>query len=155
MGAMLDDGVLPLSRRRVLFSDENVARLFTEMPRTLTGFAPLGLILVIMSAPAWPSARGCSALIRAVLRERAARDADAVGRLIGMVSHHASDAGYVVFIPLAALLYAAVGRHPLAGLAAAFAAVSGGHAGNVTPARSTCAVRLHAGSRAHRRTRLD
>jgi aminobenzoyl-glutamate transport protein len=50
-----------------------------------------------------------------------------------MVSHHASDAAYVVFIPLAAILYASVGRHPLVGLAAAFAAVSGGYAGNVTP----------------------
>lgn len=50
-----------------------------------------------------------------------------------MVSHHASDAAYVVFIPLAGLTYAAVGRHPLAGIATGFAAVSGGFAGNVTP----------------------
>jgi aminobenzoyl-glutamate transport protein len=50
-----------------------------------------------------------------------------------MVSHHASDAAYVVFIPLAAIVYAAAGRHPVAGLAAAFAAVSGGYAGNITP----------------------
>jgi aminobenzoyl-glutamate transport protein len=53
--------------------------------------------------------------------------------VVGMVSHHASDAAYIVFIPLAALLYASVGRHPVAGLAAAFAAVAGGFAGNVFP----------------------
>ena len=53
--------------------------------------------------------------------------------LIGIASHYASDAAYVVFIPLAAIVFAAAGRHPLAGLAAAFAAVSGGLAANFTP----------------------
>ena len=43
--------------------------------------------------------------------------------ILGMVSHHASDAAYVVFIPLAAIVYAAAGRHPVAGLAAAFATI--------------------------------
>ncbi|HAY05783.1 MAG TPA: hypothetical protein DCY26_03920, partial [Hyphomonas sp.] len=43
--------------------------------------------------------------------------------LIAMLSNHASDAGYVVLIPLAAILYAAAGRHPIAGIAAAFAGV--------------------------------
>jgi aminobenzoyl-glutamate transport protein len=47
-----------------------------------------------------------------------------------------SDAAYVVFVPLAAFLFAVVGRHPLAGLAAAFAVVSGGFAGNITPGQS-------------------
>src|SRR5690606_5804709 len=44
-----------------------------------------------------------------------------------------SDAAYVVVIPLAAVIFAAAGRHPLAGLAAGFAAVSGGYAGNLFP----------------------
>ena len=53
--------------------------------------------------------------------------------LIGLLSHNASDAAYVVFLPLAAIIYASAGRHPMAGLAAAFAAVSGGLSGNLTP----------------------
>ncbi len=53
--------------------------------------------------------------------------------VIGMVSHHAADAAYVVLIPLSAVLFASVGRHPLAGIAAALAAVSGGYAGNIMP----------------------
>jgi aminobenzoyl-glutamate transport protein len=60
--------------------------------------------------------------------------------ITGMVSHHASDAAYVVVIPLAAVLFAAVGRHPLAGLAAGFAAVSGGFAGNITPGQSDALI---------------
>src|SRR3546814_20054031 len=53
--------------------------------------------------------------------------------VVGMVSHHAADAAYVVLNPIAAVLFASVGRHPLAGIAAALAAVSGGYAGNLMP----------------------
>ena len=62
-----------------------------------------------------------SALIRGSLRDAPRAILTPLVCIIGMMSHHASDAAYVVFIPLAALLYAAVGRHPLVGLAAAFA----------------------------------
>jgi len=53
--------------------------------------------------------------------------------VVAMISNHAADAGYVVLIPLAGILYAAAGRHPLAGIAAAFAGVSGGFSANITP----------------------
>lgn len=53
--------------------------------------------------------------------------------LVAMLSNHAADAGYVVMIPLAAIIFAAAGRHPLAGIAAAFAGVSGGFSANFTP----------------------
>jgi aminobenzoyl-glutamate transport protein len=72
-------------------------------------------------------------LIRNSLRDLPRAFLTPVVCLIGMTSHHASDAGYVVFIPLCGLVYAAAGRHPLVGIAAAFAAVSGGFAGNITP----------------------
>jgi aminobenzoyl-glutamate transport protein len=49
----------------------------------------------------------------------------------GMVANHASDAAYVVFIPLAGLVYASMGHHPVAGIAAAFAGVSDGFSGNI------------------------
>ncbi|MFM8374811.1 MAG: AbgT family transporter, partial [Phenylobacterium sp.] len=129
----LADGRL-VFRAESLLSEDNLARLFTETAKTLTGFAPLGLVLTIMYGAAVAERSGFfSALIRASLRGADRRWLTPLVALIGMVSHHASDAAYLVFIPLAALLYAAVGRHPLAGLAAAFAAVSGGYAGNVTP----------------------
>lgn len=132
----LQDGVLTY-RATSLFSEENVTRLLTEMPKTLTGFAPLGLVMVLILGAAVAERSGLfSALIRASLRNAPRAVMTPIVAVIGMVSHHASDAAYVVFIPLAAILYASVGRHPLVGLAAAFAGVSGGFAGNITPGQS-------------------
>ena len=129
----LNNGILTY-RAESLFSEENLSRLLVEMPRTLTGFAPLGLVLVVLFGAAVAERAGLfSALIRASLRGAPRALLTPVIAVIGMVSHHASDAAYVVFIPLAGLIFAAVGRHPLAGIAAAFAAVSGGFAGNLTP----------------------
>ena len=130
---VLQNGVL-VYQATSLFSEDNVRRLLAEMPRTMSGFAPLGLILVIMLGAAVAERSGLfSALIRASLRNAPRVILTPIVAIIGMVSHHASDAAYVVFIPLAAIVYASVGRHPLVGLAAAFGAVSGGYAGNVTP----------------------
>lgn len=129
----LDNGVLTY-RATSLFNEENIGRLLTEMPRTMAGFAPLGLVLtIVLGASVAEKAGLFSALIRSSLRNAPRVIMTPIVAIIGMVSHHASDAAYVVFIPLAAILYAAVGRHPLVGLAAAFAAVSGGYAGNITP----------------------
>lgn len=129
----LKDGTLTYTATS-LFSEENIARLVTEMPKTLTGFAPLGLVMVLILGAAVAERSGMfSALIRISLRNAPRVIMTPIVAVIGMVSHHASDAAYVVFIPLAAILYASVGRHPLVGLAAAFAGVSGGFAGNITP----------------------
>lgn len=129
----LANGVLTFNATS-LFSPENIRRLLSEMPRTVSGFAPLGLILVIMLGAAVAERTGMlSALIRASLAKAPRVLLTPIVAMIGMVSHHASDAAYVVFIPLAAITYASVGRHPLVGLAAAFGAVSGGYAGNIAP----------------------
>jgi aminobenzoyl-glutamate transport protein len=129
----LKDGTLTYAATS-LFSEENITRLITEMPKTLTGFAPLGLVMVLILGAAVAERSGMfSALIRISLRNAPRFIMTPIVAVIGMVSHHASDAAYVVFIPLAAVLYASVGRHPLVGLAAAFAGVSGGFAGNITP----------------------
>lgn len=132
-GAVLEGGVITYQATSLL-SAENVRRLLAEMPRTMSGFAPLGLILVIMLGASVAERSGLfSALIRASLRNAPRAVLTPIVAIVGMVSHHASDAAYIVFIPLAAIMYASVGRHPLVGLAAAFGAVSGGYAGNVVP----------------------
>lgn len=130
---VLQNGVLTYQATS-LFSVENVRRLLSEMPRTVSGFAPLGLILVIMLGASVAERTGLlSALIRSSLAKAPRLLLTPIVAVVGMVSHHASDAAYVVFIPLAAITYAVAGRHPLVGLAAAFAAVSGGYAGNLAP----------------------
>ena len=132
-GATLENGMITYSAAS-LFSAENVGRLLTEMPRTMAGFAPLGTILVIMLGAAVAERAGLfSALIRVSLRNAPRRLLTPIVAVVGMVSHHASDAAILVVVPLAAMVYAAAGRHPLAGFATGFAAVAGGFAGNVTP----------------------
>lgn len=132
-GGVLKDGILTF-KADSLFSEANLTKLIVDMPKTLTGFAPLGLVLVIMLGAAVAERAGLfSALIRASLRGLPRALMTPVVAVIGMMTHHASDAGYVVFIPLCGLVYAAAHRHPLVGIGAGFAAVSGGFAGNVTP----------------------
>lgn len=117
-----------------LLSVDNVARLLVDMPRTLTNFPPLGLVLVVMIGAAAAERSGLfAALMGGGVRRLSKRALSPAIFLIGLMSHHASDAAYVVLIPLAALVYANVGRHPLAGVAVAYAGISGAFAGNIIP----------------------
>jgi len=132
-GAELASGVLTY-RASSLLSAENIARLFTEMPKTYANFTPLGIVLTIMMGVAVAERSGLFfALIRGALRDTPRRYMTPIIAVVGMVSHHAADAAYIVLIPMSAVLFASVGRHPLAGIAAALAAVSGGYAGNIMP----------------------
>jgi len=120
-----------------LLSPENLEKLIIGMPKTLTDFPPLGIVITIIYGAAVAERTGLFAgAIRAALLNAPKSMLTPVIVITGMVSHHASDAAYVVVIPLAAVMFAAAGRHPLAGLAAAFAAVSGGFAGNLFPGAS-------------------
>jgi aminobenzoyl-glutamate transport protein len=117
-----------------LLSEANVARLLTDMPRTLTHFPPLGLVLVVLLGAAVAERSGLFAALigRAMTKAPRALLTPAVF-FIGVASHHASDAAYVVLIPLAAVIYAQAGRHPLLGAAVAYAGISGAFAGNIVP----------------------
>ncbi|GLS00356.1 membrane protein [Brevundimonas denitrificans] len=117
-----------------LLSPANLERLIIGMPSTLTDFPPLGIVVTIIYGASVAERSGLfTTAIRAALLNAPKVILTPVIVITGMVSHHASDAAYVVVIPLAAVIFAAVGRHPLAGLAAGFAAVSGGYAGNLFP----------------------
>ena len=117
-----------------LLSAENVQRLWVDMPKTFTHFHPLGYVLVVMLGAGVAERSGffASGMKAAVARTPALLLTPVVA-LVAMIGNHAADAGYVVLIPLAGLLFAAAGRHPLAGIAAAFAGVSGGFSANVSP----------------------
>ncbi len=117
-----------------LLAPENLERLIIGMPSTLTDFPPLGIVITIIYGASVAERSGLfTAAIRAALLNAPKAILTPVIVITGLVSHHASDAAYVVVIPLAAVVFAAMGRHPLAGLAAGFAAVSGGYAGNLFP----------------------
>jgi aminobenzoyl-glutamate transport protein len=116
-----------------LFSSENIRRLFVEMPETFAAFPPLGLVLVVMLGIGVADKSG---LISAALSAfvQSVPDALLTAALVfaGIMSSLAVDAGYVVVIPLGAVLFYGAGRHPLAGLAAAFAGVSAGFSANLS-----------------------
>jgi len=117
-----------------LLSERNVTRFFVDMPSTLTSFPPLGLVLVVMLGAAVAERAGLfSALMGAAVRGVPKFALTPMIFIIGLLSHHASDAAYVVLIPLSALVYAEAGRHPVAGVAIAYAGISGAFAGNVIP----------------------
>ena len=117
-----------------LLSAKNVARLLVDMPGTLTGFPPLGLVLVVMLGAGVAERSGLFTAIFGGLAPKLPLWALTPGAfLIGLMSHHAADAAYVVLIPLTALIYAQAGRHPLAGVAASYAGISGAFAGNLLP----------------------
>lgn len=121
-------------RTQSLLSEDNVARLLTDMARTLTAFPPLGLVLVVMLGAAVAERSGLfAALIGRSMQKAPAGALTPFVFLVALASHHASDAAYVVLIPLAAVAYAQAGRHPLLGVAVAYAGISGAFAGNLVP----------------------
>ncbi|ATC24633.1 hypothetical protein CVUC_14370 [Caulobacter vibrioides] len=117
-----------------LLSRENLAKLFVDMPETMTKFPPLGLVLVVMLGAAVAERSGLfGALLGDAIRKLPKTVLSPAIFVIGVMSHHAADAAYVVLIPMAALIYAEAGRHPLAGIAIAYAGISGAFAGNMLP----------------------
>jgi aminobenzoyl-glutamate transport protein len=129
-----EDGSPVIVSAASLLSPANLQRLFVEMPATFTHFHPLGFVLIVMLGAGVAERSGFFASgMRAAVRGAPKHLLTPVVAFIAMLSNHASDAGYVVLIPLAAVLFAAAGRHPLAGIAAAFAGVSGGFSANITP----------------------
>jgi aminobenzoyl-glutamate transport protein len=117
-----------------LVSPENIARLWVEMPKTLTSFPPLGYVLVVMLGAGVAERAGFfGTAMRAGVRGAPRFLLTPVIAFAGMMGNLAADAAYVVLIPLAGVLYAAAGRHPIAGIAAAFAGVSGGFSANLLP----------------------
>jgi len=117
-----------------LLSAENIRRLWVEMSKTFTHFHPIGYVLVVMLGAGVAERSGLFAsAIKAALRNAPKFLLTPVVALVAMLSNHAADAGYVVMIPLAAIIFAAAGRHPLAGIACGFAGVSGGFSANIAP----------------------
>jgi len=115
-----------------LASAAGVRRMLTEGVRNFTAFPPLGLVIVVVIGIGVAERSG---LVVAALRRLLAATPPALltATLVfgGVMSSLAVDAGYVVLVPLGATMFYAAGRHPLAGLAAAAAGVSGGFSANL------------------------
>lgn len=117
-----------------LLSAENIRKLWVEMPATFTHFHPLGYVLVVMLGAGVAERAGLfGTAMRAGLRNAPKKLLTPLVVFVGMMGNHAADAGYVVLIPLSGIIFHAAGRHPIAGIAAGFAGVSGGFSANLIP----------------------
>lgn len=96
------------------------------------GMTALGAILIIMLSIGVMEQSGYLSIgIQSIVKATPAKLVTPVVIFLGVMSNVASDAGYVVLIPLAALVYYTIGRNPMVGLAAGFAGVSGGFSANL------------------------
>jgi aminobenzoyl-glutamate transport protein len=115
-----------------LLTIEGMHRIFLNLVTNFTGFVPLGTVLVALLGIGVAESSG---LIGTVLRLLVLSAPRSLLTLIvvfaGVLSNTASEIGYVLLVPLAAIIFLAAGRHPIAGMAAAFAGVSGGYSANL------------------------
>jgi aminobenzoyl-glutamate transport protein len=119
-----------------LLTVDGVRFLFTSFVDNFRNFAAVSIILVVMIGVGLAEAAGLiGALIRRLVDVAPASTLTFIIVLLGVISSVASDAGYLVLIPLGAVAFMSVGRHPLAGIAAAFAGVAAGFGVNflITP----------------------
>ena len=106
----------------------------STLVNTFVTFHPLGVVLVAMLGIGVADHTGfIRAGLRSLLLRTSPRLLTPMLLFIGIVSHSAVDAGYVLVIPLGAVIFQAAGRHPLTGIAVAFAGVSGGFSANPLP----------------------
>jgi aminobenzoyl-glutamate transport protein len=115
-------------------SPEALTTFMTQMVKNFAHFHPIGVVLVAMLGIGVAEHTGfINTGLKALLNVTARWLLTPMIILVGIVSHTAADAGYVLVIPLGGVIFYAAGRHPLAGIAAAFAGVSGGFSANFIP----------------------
>lgn len=115
-----------------LLSVEGLHMILTKTVTNFTEFVPLGTVLVAMLGVGIAERSGLiSTILRKIVMAAPAKMLTFVVVFAGVLSNTASEVGYVLLVPLAAVIFLAAGRHPLAGLAAAFAGVSGGYSANL------------------------
>jgi len=115
-----------------LLSRDGVYMILTLMVKNFTNFAPLGIVIVAMLGIGLAENSGLIAvLIRSLVIYSPEKYLTFIIVLAGILSNLASSVGYVLLVPLAGTIFIAVGRNPIAGMAAAFAGVSGGYSANL------------------------
>jgi aminobenzoyl-glutamate transport protein len=115
-------------------SGKGITDFLSVMVTNFVHFHPVGVVLVAMLGIGVAEHTGfINTAIRALLNVTSVRLLTPMVILVGIISHSAVDAGYVLVIPIGGVIFYAAGRHPLAGIAAAFAGVSGGFSANFVP----------------------
>jgi len=117
-----------------LLQGSALTEFLSVMVTNFSHFHPVGVVLVAMLGIGVAESTGfINSGLRALLNVTSDRLLTPMVIAVGIVSHTAADAGYVLVIPLGGVIFYAAGRHPLAGIAAAFAGVSGGFSASFIP----------------------
>ncbi|WP_339826054.1 AbgT family transporter [uncultured Arenimonas sp.] len=115
-----------------LMSIEGLHRMLTGAVTNFTGFAPLGVVLVALIGIGVAEHSGLiGASLRMLVLAAPKFLLTPVLVFAGVMSNMASEIGYVLLVPLGALIFMSAGRHPILGMAAVFAGVSGGYSANL------------------------
>ncbi len=114
-----------------LLSGDGIRWIYTNITHNFVNFPPLGYVLAVMIGIGVAEGSGLfNSMIRALVLNAPKKLITGAIVFTGILSHLASEAGYVILIPLGAIIFHTLGRHPIAGLAAAFCGVSGGFGAN-------------------------
>ena len=117
-----------------LMSGSAFTEFLSVMVTNFSHFHPVGVVLVAMLGIGVAEHTGfINSALRSLLNVTPDKLLTPMVVAVGIVSHTAADAGYVLVIPLGGVIFYAAGRHPLAGIAAAFAGVSGGFSASFVP----------------------
>ncbi|QCT74140.1 AbgT family transporter [Macrococcoides canis] len=117
-----------------LFSKEGIEYILTNMLTNFTSFAPLGLVLAMMIGVGLAEKVGLlEYTIRRTISKAPPSLVTYVIVFVGIMGNIASDAATILIPPLAAMIFYKLGRHPIAGLAAGFAAAGAGFTANLLP----------------------
>lgn len=115
-----------------LLTRDGIRFMYSSLIPSFMGFTAVGLIIVAMLGVGVAEEAGLiNALIRKLVIVAPRGALTYILVFVGILSSIAADAGYLVLIPLAGVAFLSVGRHPLAGLAAGFAAVAAAFTVNI------------------------
>lgn len=115
-----------------LLVPEGIAYMFSSVVTNFTSFVALGPVLVAMLGVGVAEKSGyISALMTNTVTKAPRKLVTPIVVFMGVMSNVAASVGYVVLVPLGAIIFLGFKRHPLAGLSAAFAGVSGGYSANL------------------------
>lgn len=133
-GELIVDGKLQETTVSVvsLLTKDGLTYMLTNAVSNFTSYAPLGMVLIAMIGVGVAEQSGLiHTLLKYAVKITPAKLITPAVVFLGVMSNVSGDAGYVILIPLGAMIFRAYGRHPMAGFAAAFAGVSGGYSANL------------------------
>lgn len=115
-------------------SSPSLINFLANMVKTFIEFPPLGMVLVSILGVGVAERTGfITTLLKALMKLTPQRLLTPMLLFVGILSHTVGDPGYVLLIPMGAVMYLASGRHPLLGITTAFAGVGGGFSANILP----------------------